>query len=91
VITEAPGLALVFRYQFANFGHKIMRHVHDGFRRLDTSLIFGHAFGFGLLLIVRKHPPYPVFIPPMRKLVLTHCCFFFLRLRYATSAFPVSS
>src|ERR1039458_1967829 len=58
--------------QLPDLGHQIVRHIHDGLRRLNTGFILRQCLVFGLFSVVGKDPLYFVLIPAVWKFVLAH-------------------
>ena len=82
---------LVSVCEFSNLRHEIAWDCHDGLGGINIRFILRHCLIFGLLVVVGEHAPYSVLIPSSWKIVLVHCCFFFLRLRYANKGLPLRS
>lgn len=83
-------LGLVFCDQLADDGYKLVRDFHDSFGGFNTGFIFSDGLLFCLFFIMGKYLFYFALVPSGRKFVSAHCCFFFLRLRYARRGLPVN-
>jgi len=77
--------------QFTHFWYEVMRNIHNGVGRLNSSLVLRYRLVFSLLLVVGEDSANLLVAPSLWEFGLIHWRFFFLRFRYAASGFPVNS
>lgn len=67
------GLRSMFGDQLSDRGHQRVGDFHKGLVGiLESGLVFGDRFFFGLLLVVREDLPHPLFVPARWEPSLAH-------------------